>query len=121
MGPIENFQAVIEAYQFLKPPFILVAANFVPWVELIFGAFLLLGFLTRTSATSLAILSIIFIGLLLRSLLLHLPISECGCFGSKITLAPWQAIILDAGLLILSLILIRWRSRLFSLDEKLHR
>ena len=121
MTPIQNFQAVIEAYQFLKPPFILIAANFVPWIELVFGAFLLLGFLTRTSAVTLGVLSLAFISLLSRSLLLHLPISECGCFGSKITLAPWQAIVLDIGLLILSLVLIRRRSRFFSLDEKLHR
>ncbi len=121
MAPIENFVAVIEAYQFLKPPFTWLVGNIVPWLELIFGMFLTLGFLTRTSAASLTVFLLVFILLLLRSILLHLPISECGCFGAGITLAPWQALILDAGLLIISLIMIWSRPRLLSLDEKLHK
>lgn len=120
-APIENFMAIIEGYQFLKPPFISIAAHAVPWLELIFGAFLALGFLTRTSTVALACFLMFFIGLLLRSLLQHLPVSECGCFGSGIVLSPKQALILDSGLLMISLVLIGLRSRFLSLDEKLHR
>ena len=121
MAPIENFVAVIEGYQFLKPPFTWVIGNIVPWLELIFGMFLVVGFLTRTSAVLFTFFLLVFISLLLRSILLHLPISECGCFGSGIVLAPWQALILDAGLLIISLIVIWSRPRFLSLDEKLRK
>ena len=121
MAPVENFAAVIGAYQFLKPPFIMLAAYLVPWIELVSGAFLVLGFLTRTSATSISIFLMLFIGLLLRSLLLHLPVSECGCFGTGITLAPWQALVLDMGLLLISIIIIFSPPQLYSLDRRLHR
>ncbi|MBI3999250.1 MAG: DoxX family protein [Candidatus Omnitrophica bacterium] len=121
MTPIENFTAVLEGYQFLKPVLITPVAFFVPWLELIFGAFLALGFLTRASASVIGTFLAVFIFLLSRSLLLHLPISECGCFGSGITLAPWQALALDLGLFIASLILL-WRCpKLLSLDERLNR
>ena len=88
MAPVENFMAVIEGYQFLKPPFVSWVAYVFPWLELIFGTFIALGFLTRTSAVSLIVFAISFIAILLRSFWLHLPISECGCFGSEITLLP---------------------------------
>ena len=120
-APVENFMTVIEGYQFLKPPFISIAANLVPWFELVFGSFLMLGFLTRTSATFLGVLLTIFVGLLIRSLWLHLPVLECGCFGSGITLAPWQALILDFGLLVVSFVMVVFRPRVLSLDQKLHQ
>ena len=47
MAPAENFQAVIEGYHFLKPPFVSFVARFFPWLELIFGVFLAAGFLTK--------------------------------------------------------------------------
>ncbi len=119
MAPVENFAAVIEGYQFLKPPFTSFIAHFFPWLELIFGTFLTVGFLTRTSAAMLSIFLAVFISLLVRSLWFHLPISECGCFGSGIMLAPWQALILDTGLLLLSVIVIWSRPRFLSLDQKL--
>lgn len=121
MAPIENFVAVIEGYQFLKPPFTSFVGNVVPWLELVFGAFLVVGFLTRTSATLIAVFLLVFISLLSRSMWLHLPVSECGCFGARITLAPWQALILDTGLLVVALIIIWLRPHVLSLDEKLHK
>lgn len=121
MEPAENFMAVIEGYQFLKPPFISWVAYALPWLELIFGTFLALGFLTRTSALSLSFFVVSFIVILLRSFLMRLPISECGCFGGGISLLPWQATVLDAGLLLL-LAVVLWRKALFlSLDEELKR
>ena len=121
MAPFENFEAVIEGYQFLKPPFIFLVAVSFPWLELIFGAFLALGFLIRTSALALSFLLITFLVLLCRSFWLHLPVSECGCFGSGLSLAPWQAIILDIGLLSMAVLTIWLKPYLLSLDQKLRQ
>ena len=119
VSPIENFIAVIEGYQFLSQSLISIVVFFLPWLELIFGTFLLSGLLTRVSAGLLGIFLVVYVVLLLRSLLLHLSVSECGCFGSGIVLAPWQALLLDSGLLIMSLIL-AWRpSRFLSFDRLL--
>ncbi|OGW86902.1 MAG: hypothetical protein A3C35_04165 [Omnitrophica bacterium RIFCSPHIGHO2_02_FULL_46_11] len=121
ISPIENFMAVIEGYQFIKQPYISTVAFVLPWLELIFGTFLSLGFLTRVSSTVLSIFLAVFITLLLRSLMLHLPVAECGCFGSGIILTPWQALFLDSGILVVSLILVRQRPRWLSLDRILNR
>ena len=121
MSPVQNFIVVIEGYQFLKSPYADLIALAFPWLELIFGTFLALGFLSRISASVLAIFLTSFIILLARSLLLHLPISECGCFGSGIALAPIQAIILDVGLLLMSLIAVGSEARVLSLDQVLHK
>lgn len=119
--PIQNFMAVIQNYQFLKSPFVEWVAFILPWFELVFGTFLLLGFMMRISAGVLAVFLLSFIALLGRSLLLKLPISECGCFGSGLSLVPWQAMILDGGLFLLALMLIFKDLRFFSLDDRLHR
>ncbi|MBI4372199.1 MAG: DoxX family protein [Candidatus Omnitrophica bacterium] len=121
MVPVENFMAVIEGYQFLRPHAIELLATWLPWTELVFGAFLLLGFLTRASAAILGIFLAVFIYLISRSLWLHLPVSECGCFGSGIALAPWQALMLDSGLLLASIVLIIRPPQLWSLDRRLRK
>ncbi len=119
--PIENFMAVIEGYQFLKPPFIWPVAFFLPWLELIFGTFLLTGFLTRWSAAFLGLFSATFITLLSRSLILKLPVTECGCFGAGISLGPQQALMLDLGLFLMALCLIFFPCTPFGLDRKMSK
>lgn len=111
IDPVENFSAVITSYQVLPAGWVWPVAFFLPWLELIFGTFLVLGFLTRASAAFLAALSGTFIVLLSRSMILKLPITECGCFGAGIVLAPWQALVLDTGLFLMALILILFHPR----------
>ncbi|MBI1977130.1 MAG: DoxX family protein [Candidatus Omnitrophica bacterium] len=121
MSPVENFKAVVESYQFFSALLVKPISYVVPWLELVFGAFVLVGYLTRQSTVLLALFLLSFIVLLSRSLLMHLPISECGCFGSGIVLAPWQALVLDSGLFLIAFILLKRKSNLFSLDRRLHR
>ena len=122
MAPVENFMAVLQGYQFLPSSLIPIFAFLVPWFEFIVGVFLALGFMTRASSAILSIFSVVFISLLARSLWLHLPIHECGCFGGAISLSPKQAIALDSSLLLGALILIgRGKSILFSLDQRLNK
>lgn len=121
IAPLENFIAVIEGYQFLRSEFIRPIAFVLPWLEVILGAFLLTGFLTRASALVLALFSATFVSLLARSLMLKLPITECGCFGAGISLAPKQALILDLGLFVMAVCLTFVPSTLFSLDKRLQK
>jgi len=122
MAPMENFVVVLQGYQFLSSNLILPIAFLVPWLEFIFGVFLALGFLTRTSSAVLGAFLVVFISLLARSLWLHLPIHECGCFGGGISLSPRQAMALDSGLLLAALILMgKGKSLLFSLDRRLNQ
>lgn len=121
IAPVENFVAVIEHYQFLNPKLIQPVAVILPWLELIFGTFVFTGFLTRLSAGVLTLLAAVFASLLTRSLILKLPITECGCFGAGISLAPKQALFLDIGLFLVALCLMKVPSHLFSLDKRLQR
>jgi len=121
IAPLENFTAVIEGYRFLNPQFIWPIAFFLPWLELILGTFLFTGFLTRLSAALLGLFSAVFVTLLARSIVLKLSITECGCFGAGISLAPKQALLLDSGLLLMALCLSIFSSSLFSLDKKLQK
>lgn len=120
-APLENFIAAIEGYQFLNSELIRPVAFLLPWLELIFGTFLLTGFLARLSASMLALFSAVFVGLLTRSLILKLPVTECGCFGAGISLAPHQALILDLGLFLMAVCLIVLPSTVFSLDKRLRK
>ena len=120
-APVENFMAVIESYHILRPLLIHWVAYGLPWIELIFGTFLVLGFLAKPSAFVLASLSAFFIATLSRSLLLHLPLTECGCFGAGITLSPMQALMLDSGLFLAAVSLFSKQPNWWSLDERLSK
>jgi len=120
MAPLEEFKAVIHQYAFLPEVLVPAVTWAVPWIELIFGTFLVVGFLTRVSAFALASFSTGFIAVLARSLWLGLDISECGCFGTALALAPREAILLDGGLLAVALYLIRQGAGPISLDRRLH-
>jgi len=116
LTPRANFVAIIDQYQFFSAQAIEVISFLVPWLELVFGTFLLLGFITRMSALVISGFLVSFIFLLGRSLMMGFDIAECGCFGSSITLAPWQAIVLDCVLLGFAS-MVAWRPpRLWSLD-----
>ena len=122
MASIENFMAVLQGYQFLPSSLIPIFAFLVPWLEFIVGVFLALGFMTRASSTVLSAFLAVFISLLARSLWLHLPIHECGCFGGAISLSPKQAMALDSSLLLGAFILMgRGKSIPFSLDRWLNK
>jgi len=120
MSPVENFIAVIDQYQFIPANLIPAVAFTVPWLALIFGVYLVLGFVTRVSAIVLSVLLVVFVTLLGRAIAMNLPITECGCFGSGVTLAPHQALILDSVLLIAAVLVVSRPPTHLSLDQKLH-
>ena len=121
LAPVEEFQAVLTEHGLLSAQMVPGAAFVIPWLELIFGTCVLLGFMTRFSAGGTALFLMTFILVLTRSVLLHLPILECGCFGDALQLTPLQAVVLDCMLLILSIALIRNSSARLSLDGLLTR
>jgi uncharacterized membrane protein YphA (DoxX/SURF4 family) len=119
MTPPENFMAVIGQYQFFPSHVISIIATTVPWLELILGLFLAVGYLTRASATITAIFLASFMFLIARGLVLDLPIAECGCFGSEFSLTPIQALTLDVSLLVMALMVVMRPPTWLSLDRTL--
>ncbi len=124
MEPVENFRAVILQYEVIPYAFAVPIAYVFPWVELIFGAFLILGYAARLSAFVLGLSSLTFLIILGTSnALLEGGASDCGCFGegSFIHLSTRQVFALDLVNFFLALKLFLTRNHSLSLDEVLRR
>lgn len=95
--PIENFQAVVLDYEVF--PYVLSKpiAYIVPWLEVVFGVFVIVGFKTRFSSLFLGLFAASFVVLIAVSYLKLGGFPEsCGCFGEGgIKLKPYQVIVLD--------------------------
>jgi len=119
LGPYQNFLFVVETYDVVNTPLEMFTARVLPWVELLFGAFVLCGLWLRVSLTVVMCMSVTFMIVVGQAILRKLPITDCGCFGESFS-PPLEFIILfDAGLFILALILLKkinLTSR-FSLDQ----
>jgi uncharacterized membrane protein YphA (DoxX/SURF4 family) len=123
--PDENVRAV-RAYELLPESMVPLVGHALPVVEILLGACLLLGLLTRGSAALSAVLLVGFIVGIGSAWARGLSI-ECGCFGGGAGPAqnaqdkyPWE-IARDVGLLLLSAWLV-WRPRTpYALDRRLFR
>jgi hypothetical protein len=77
-------------------------AIILPWVEVLSGAFLILGVFRRSSALLISLLLVGFIGLVAMAVLRGIN-TACGCFGSLSRKADLKLILLDTFLLLLTL------------------
>lgn len=109
-GPVAEFAVIIDAYRILPPGLVFPAAAVMSWTQLLVGAALLSGWLTRAAAVAAAGLMLAFIAALGSTVLRGIPLEDCGCFGAGIHSTPLQTISLDSVLLILCLLLL-WRGR----------
>jgi uncharacterized membrane protein YphA (DoxX/SURF4 family) len=98
MEPVENFQGGMAAYEIIPYAVIPLLAHVIPWIEFLFGSFMIAGYLPRASALVLAGMSWSFVLLILTTRIVtgNLP-ADCGCFGegSLIHLKPYQVLIMD--------------------------
>jgi uncharacterized membrane protein YphA (DoxX/SURF4 family) len=121
--PAENVRAV-RAYRLLPESLVPAVGNGLPLLEILLGACLVLGLLTRTVAIVSGLLLLAFIVGISSAWARGLQI-ECGCFGGGAGPAvnatskyPWD-IARDVGLLALSAWLV-WRPRTpYAVDNRL--
>lgn len=108
--PAEFAQAVAN-YQILPQALVNPVAWTLPWLEMVCGVCLLIGWITRGSALIIAGLMVIFMTTLGYSLVRGLDI-QCGCFSlSPETSVPLYIDILRDGLLLAMAILTLGRPR----------
>ena len=93
---IKNYQVFPNALAFL-------IAVVLPWVEVLSGAFLIIGLFKRSSALLISLLLVGFIGLVALALARGVDTS-CGCFGSFSRRADLSLILTDAVLLVFALV-----------------
>lgn len=122
--PAASVRAV-RAYDLLPEAVVPTVGHLLPVVEVVLGACLVLGLLTRASSAVSALLLVAFVVGIASAWARGLQI-ECGCFGGGGHAAdaadayPWE-LARDAGLLGLSLFLVRRPATPGSLDRLLFR
>ena len=121
--PSENFRGILAQYEVIPYAAVPFIAAVLPWIEFLAGAFLMLGYLPRWSALTLALLSLGFLIVLGSSeLLLGSTPASCGCFGDgPIHLTVRQVFILDIADLAIGLKLCALHDHPFSVDRLLSK
>ena len=76
------FVKSLDNYKLLPPEFVNFSALLIPAIELIIGAFLLLGIFVKETALIADIMMIVFIAAIITAIVRGLDI-ECGCFGTS--------------------------------------
>ena len=119
IGPYQNFLYVVQGYECLKPQAEEAVARIFPWIELLLGVFLMLGFWMKWVLSGIMVIISSFIVVVGQAILRDLPIKECGCFGALISFPLPAIIIFDSMLLILTGLLIKMKvyASKFSFDE----
>ena len=97
-----GFAQSIKNYRFFPHEMGFFVAIILPWVEVLSGAFLILGVFRRSSALLISLLLVGFIGLVAMAVLRGIN-TACGCFGSLSRKADLKLILLDTFLLLLTL------------------
>lgn len=113
----------VRAYELLPEAIVRFVGHALPVGELILGAMLVLGLLTRLSAGAFSLLMVVFIIGIASAWARGLSI-DCGCFGGGGPVAAGETqylrdIVRDIALLAVSLALMRWPRSAFALDGRL--
>jgi uncharacterized membrane protein YphA (DoxX/SURF4 family) len=97
-----GFAQNIRNYQMVGPSLSLAVAIVLPWLEILAGAFLILGVWKRGAALVISSLLAFFIALTIVTMIRGLDI-ECGCFGAVDRKAGLSVILEDLAMLYLGL------------------
>jgi uncharacterized membrane protein YphA (DoxX/SURF4 family) len=98
-----EFADTIASYQLAPAWSINALAVCMPWVELVAGVLLVLGWRTQAAAALLAGLLVLFCGVILVTLLRDIPIG-CGCFTSVEEPMSWGTLLRDLVWLAMTLL-----------------
>jgi uncharacterized membrane protein YphA (DoxX/SURF4 family) len=112
INDLASFAQSIENYRILPLSLVNIIAIFVPWIELVAGGLLLLGFYIKENSTLILALLIIFTAAIISAVLRDLDI-DCGCQGTfdgqKVGILK---IIENSALMIVSFLSIRYPRQL---------
>ena len=97
------FAMSIDAYQLLPEWAVLTVARTLPWLELLVGLLLLVGYKVRYVAAAASALLVFFFALMLRSYIKGQGI-DCGCFGVGEAISP-KTLLRDGSMLLAAVLL----------------
>jgi uncharacterized membrane protein YphA (DoxX/SURF4 family) len=78
---ISVFAQQVESYKMISPEASQLVAHTLPFVEIVLGLLLLIGWRLRIWATAITVIMAAFLAVVTRAYLLHMDIN-CGCFGT---------------------------------------
>lgn len=109
IGHFDLFASQIAGFQLLPHPVIAPLALLLPFVEVLLGAYLIIGLFTRAAAW-LAALQLAIFSAAIASAVVRGISTSCGCFGpTDATMTSWPEVARDAGLTVLAM-LVAWRA-----------
>lgn len=113
-----SFAASILNYRIISSTPALLAATFLPWMELLCGLGLLLGVFARGSSLLVLTMMILFTAIVAYAMARGLDIS-CGCFSQDPASGKigWMKIGENCTLMAMSFIVFRWPTDRFSLER----
>jgi uncharacterized membrane protein YphA (DoxX/SURF4 family) len=100
---ISLFAQQVESYKMISAEASQLVAHTLPFVEIVLGLLLLIGWRLRIWATTITVILAGFLGAVTRAYLLHMDIN-CGCFGTPEPLTG-MTVIRDGLLLLLALLM----------------
>jgi uncharacterized membrane protein YphA (DoxX/SURF4 family) len=117
-GPVLTASS-ISAYRILPSAVVAPLGAFLPYFEILLGAYLAFGLFTRVAAAIASLEFVVFAGAVASLVVRQIP-ADCGCFGSSVETPPsWPHV---AGDLLLGALaaLVAWRAPgVFAFDRRL--
>src|SRR6266403_5018189 len=100
---ISSFAQQVESYKLISPEASQLVAHTLPFVEIVLGLLLLIGWRLRIWATAITAIMVGFLAVVTRAYLLHMDIN-CGCFGTPEKLTG-MTVVRDGALVALALLM----------------
>jgi len=114
-----DFAIAVQNYRLIPDVLTNLVAIILPWVELVCGICLFVGFFLRESASIISSLIIVFIIVLVSALIRGLDIN-CGCYGME-TQISWGRILEDIGLLFMAAYITFFPGSQLSIDHIINK
>jgi uncharacterized membrane protein YphA (DoxX/SURF4 family) len=111
----DEFADAINNYRLIPYFLVNISAIALPWVEMLFGVFLVFGFRVKAASLATTCLLAVFLAAIISAWARHIDIS-CGCFGTGKNSAPisWHEVVRDSLFLAMSVFTYIRPSRLWT-------
>jgi uncharacterized membrane protein YphA (DoxX/SURF4 family) len=121
VGHPSDLAATIAGFRLLPPVVVGPLALALPYVELVFGAYLVVGLLTRIVAAIVTLQFLLYAGAIASAVLRGIP-ANCGCFGpNDASAADWPHVAFDVVLAAASAFVAYYAPGARALDRRISR
>lgn len=119
IGHATDFAAQIAGFRILPEAFVAPLAIVLPFLEVLLGAYLVLGLFTRAAAWIAALMLLAFDGAIASAVIRGMSVS-CGCFGPQDkTVTTWGEVARDAIFIVLALVVALRAPGTLALDRRI--